>query len=291
MADLWERDMPNSADTITAHDVMDILRDIKAKGFAERALVVEDKSAGFQAQQMWSDTDEAIPETETDADVPNELDHLAELVAQQEGAMPPAETEPDAQAEEEASLDPEITENNINLPPETAEEAFLRGFEEGKTAGHAEGYETGLSDGQNQLVDQALSEAKESELSVLRETRAVFDTLVHEIARFKEEFADDLTAQLSETVQTLVSERVGATIDEHPAAFIQRIEAAADHITGSIAEARIRLNPDDHALVMAELPEDHAIARAQILVDDTLSRGDLDIKAGAIRMRDQLKAT
>ena len=83
MADLWERDMPNSADTITAHDVMDILRDIKAKGFAERALVVEDKSAGFQAQQMWSDTDEAIPETETDADVPNELDHLAELVAHQ----------------------------------------------------------------------------------------------------------------------------------------------------------------------------------------------------------------
>ena len=289
MTDLWERDMPNSADTITAHDVMDILRDIKAKGFAERALVVEDKSAGFQAQQMWSDTDEAIPETETDAVVPSELDHLAELVAQQEGAMPPVVTEPDA--EEEASSDPEITENSINLPPETAEEAFLRGFEEGKSAGHAEGYETGLSAGQNQLVDQALSEAKESELSVLRETRALFDTLVHEIARFKEEFADDLTAQLSETVQTLVSERVGATIDELPAAFIQRIEAAADHITGSIAEARIRLNPEDHALVMAELPEDHAIARAQITSDETLSRGDLDIKAGAIRMRDQLKAT
>ena len=102
----------HSADTI-AHDVMDILRDIKAKGFAERALVVEDKSAGFQAQQMWSDTDEAIPETETDADVPNEW-IIWPNCRSTRGRY--ASCRNRTRRRRRVLPDPEIIENSINLP-------------------------------------------------------------------------------------------------------------------------------------------------------------------------------
>ncbi len=97
-----------------------------------------------------------------------------------------------------------------------------------------------------------------------------------------------LTDTIAEAVKTLAAQRAGQMIDEMPAPFVKRVEALADRVAQGVAAVTVRLNPDDFAAIKPHLAGSDLLNPDRIGPDDNLSRGDVDIRSGAVQLRDVL---
>lgn len=163
----------------------------------------------------------------------------------------------------------------IDIDAERAS-AHADGFAAGRAQGDAEGHARGMAEG------QARAEAD------LAEARALFETAALRLSHLEAAGLGALTDTIAAAVKTLAAQRAGQIIDEMPAPFLNRVEALADRVAQGVSAVTVRLNPDDLAVIKPHLAGSDLLNGDRIGADDTLSRGDVDIRSGAVQLRDVL---
>jgi flagellar assembly protein FliH len=93
---------------------------------------------------------------------------------------------------------------------------------------------------------------------------------------------------LTQAVRRLAAQRAGQAIDHLPGPFIARIEVLADRVAQGMRQVSISLNPDDLAAITPHLDGSDLLAGVGMHADPGLARGDVDIRADGIRLRDLL---
>ena len=119
-------------------------------------------------------------------------------------------------------------------------------------------------------------------------TRALFEAATLRLSHLEAAGLGTLTDTIAEAVKTLAAQRAGQMIDEMPAPFVKRVEALADRVAQGVAAVTVRLNPDDFAAIKPHLAGSDLLDPDRIGPDDSLARGDVDIRSGAVQLRDVL---
>ncbi|REC58358.1 flagellar assembly protein FliH [Rhodosalinus sediminis] len=183
-------------------------------------------------------------------------------------APPPPET-----SEAPAGPEPAITAADLERArdegrAEGREEARAEAFAEGRAAGHAEG--------------RAEAEAE------LAELRAVLTTALERLERPEPAVLQGLREEMVDAVLRIASARAGSRIEEMPNAFLARIDALAAQMSDAAGRLTLRLNPEDHAAVLACLEDAPEAARARFEPDPALARGDVALEAPGVALDDRL---
>ncbi len=98
----------------------------------------------------------------------------------------------------------------------------------------------------------------------------------------------NLRQEISEAVRHLASLRAGSQIDEMPIAYLARIEDLVDRIGHSLAQPRLRLNPEDLAAVKPYLANSETLSPVSISADPDLARGDFEVSTDSLRYADKM---
>ncbi|TCP61380.1 flagellar biosynthesis/type III secretory pathway protein FliH [Rhodovulum bhavnagarense] len=153
---------------------------------------------------------------------------------------------------------------------------------EGLAAGRAEAQQAARAEGER--IGHAAARAEiEAELA---DARQVFAAALARLTHADCHVIEGLTTQIAEAVCRLASARAGHVIDDLPEGLYRRVIDLADQITQGLRGATIRLNPADRAALMRYLDGAGDIAPEQLCADDTLARGDIEIRADSVRLRD-----
>lgn len=299
---------------LTAQDVMALINKTRQRGFALRDLVQASPDATFQSVDLIKHNDASIADLQTDdrpahSDAP-EMDDLANLVAnRQSQATQSAQNDGLGQSDdtaamsdlaqafeqtqsESAPMDPE-TAHSETPQPQTDQASYDAGHEAGFSEGFAQGHQAGIEKAQTEIQEQSRQEIADEleaeKFAALNNTLSVLNILVAELTNVLDDETTDLSDQLTQTVYSLVSERVGQHIDSHPQDFIDKIETLADRITSTVADCTIRVAPQDYDIIQSQADQSEFASLAKFVSDDTLTRGDVKIRAGNIRLVDVLK--
>lgn len=298
---------------LTAQDVMALINKTRQRGFALRDLVQASPDATFQSVDLIKHNDASFADLPQDdlqsddrpahSDAP-EMDDLANLVAhrqsqatqsaQNDGLGPSDDTAAMsdlAQAfeqtqSESAPMDPETAQTEAPQP-QTDQASYDAGHEAGFSEGFAQGHQAGIEKAQTEIQEQSRQEIADEleaeKFAALNNTLSVLNILVAELTNVLDDETTDLSDQLTQTVYSLVSERVGQHIDSHPQDFIDKIETLADRITSTVADCTIRVAPQDYDIIQSQADQSEFASLAKFVSDDTLTRGDVKIRAGNIR--------
>lgn len=145
------------------------------------------------------------------------------------------------------------------------------------------GYAAGYADATIEL------DAKNAELNAsLEQARNTFLALSHKLRDVHHDEGAALSGIIENVVLTLVRDRISAQIEAFPKSFTDRISELARRITSGVEELKIRVNPDDLALIEAQIANDELLSEAVIKPDAELGRGDVVISSGALRIEDLL---
>jgi flagellar assembly protein FliH len=98
----------------------------------------------------------------------------------------------------------------------------------------------------------------------------------------------NLRQEIIEAVRYLASLRAGSQIDEMPIAYLARIEDLVDRIGHSLAQPRLRLNPEDLAAVKPYLANSETLSPVSISADPDLARGDFEVSTDSLRYADKM---
>lgn len=98
----------------------------------------------------------------------------------------------------------------------------------------------------------------------------------------------NLRQEIIEAVRHLASLRAGSQIDEMPIAYLARIEDLVDRIGHSLAQPRLRLNPEDLAAVKPYLANSETLSPVSISADPDLARGDFEVSTDSLRYADKM---
>ncbi|THF64163.1 flagellar assembly protein FliH [Pseudothauera rhizosphaerae] len=211
---------------------------------------------------------------------PPSFDERAETPAVE---APAADPEPDTPpAEAESLLPPGIklpTAEDIERLQEAARaEAHAEGHAEGRAAGHAEGrtegYAAGLEEGRKAGYDEGRAQAQaeaERFAGLVGELDAAFATLDQGVAE-----------ELMGLALALTRKMVRETFASRPESVIDTLRAALQELPQN--DTRIRLHPDDAALVRDYLGDQLAHGGHRLLEDDTVTRGGCLVEAGGTQI-------
>lgn len=244
--------------SLSPQDVLSLVRKAGQQGFQRRDLSLADgPKAPFQPRSLTGD-----PAPEDPA------------------AQPAAVDAPQPQAA------PEPTVTAAPPAPKTAPAApvdldTLR--DEAFAAGRSEGYEAGLTQGR--IDGQKAAEIAGQQQ--LTQAATALESAVQSLRRVDPLAVSGLTDSLTSAILTLAAQRAGMAIDDSPKAFVTRIEALATRVTDTLAQAQVRLHPDDISAITPHL-DGTAFTAEALTADPTLSRGDARISVGAISVSDIL---
>ncbi len=126
----------------------------------------------------------------------------------------------------------------------------------------------------------------EDKLTEMEEAKAAFERVVARLSEVQPDDSAMIVGALEEAIRRLASERAGIEIDETPQAFLQRIETLADRVSQGIRTVRVRLNPGDFAAIHPHIESSETIDEGMITADLSLGRGDVIVRADAIRLED-----
>ena len=157
-----------------------------------------------------------------------------------------------------------------------------------RAAAHADGFAAGLAQGDAEGHARGMAEGQARAEAELAEARALFEAATLRLSHLEAAGLGTLTDTIAEAVKTLAAQRAGQMIDEMPAPFVKRVEALADRVAQGVAAVTVRLNPDDFAAIKPHLAGSDLLDPDRIGTDDNLSRGDVDIRSGAVQLRDVL---
>ncbi|MGS4946768.1 FliH/SctL family protein [Meridianimarinicoccus sp. RP-17] len=257
-----------AARVIGAAEVMKLVREADAAGFArragfdtapDRAFRKRDPLAG--AQRLVSPSDPVGPRAGTDkpptgtptAGTPNTGDGMP--------ARPDAPAAPDP-----AALQARYDEGHA----EGFEQGYSAGSEEGRISSWNAGHDTGRREAEAEL-------------------QAARDAFLQAAAALTRDDAIDLGAlvpALTDAIRQLASQRAGQAIDDMPGPFLDRIETLAHQARQGLETVSIRLNPEDHAAIAPHLPSAPLVAKSRLTADPDLGRGDVALRVGSIRLND-----
>lgn len=185
-----------------------------------------------------------------------------------EEIMPPAEMEP-----EEAPLPDfhfptaeELERMQEEARAEAHREGYQSGLLEGREAGHREGREAGYREGR----EQARAEAER------------LSQLVQTLERSFDELDSQVTEELMGLALALARKMVRDTLDARPESITETLRDALQELPQS--HARVRLHPEDAALVRELLGEQLAHGEHRLIEDNTLTRGGCLLEAGGTQV-------
>lgn len=177
-----------------------------------------------------------------------------------EEALPPSEAEP-----EEAPL------ADFRFP--TAEE-LERMQEETRAEAHREGYQSGFAEGREagyrEGREQARAEAEK------------LGSMVQALERSFDELDSQVTEELMGLALALARKMVRDTLVARPEAIADTLRSALQELPQN--HARVRLHPEDAALVRELLGEQFAHGEHRLIEDDSLTRGGCLVEAGGTQV-------
>lgn len=128
--------------------------------------------------------------------------------------------------------------------------------------------------------------SREQMSATVEERLAVLDAAV---AAFRSaEAVATLRQEIVEAVTLLASSRAGAQIDDMPTPYLAKIEDLVDRIRNSLAQPRLRMNPDDYAAVKPYLVTSETMVSIAIATDPGLARGDFEVSTDSLRYADKM---
>ncbi len=162
-------------------------------------------------------------------------------------------------------------------PPGIPEEEVEHRLAAARAAAKAEG----IAEERARLTAQV-----EAEQAALREARDAFLRVVSRLSEVHPADSATLSAQLTEAVRRLASERAGLAIDDMPRDFLTRIESLAERVSQGVHDVRVRLNPGDFAAIQPHIDQSETIDPGNISIDMSLGRGDVIVRTEAVRLED-----
>ena len=278
---------------VTAQDVMHIIRETQKKGFAFREIVEVGKDKTFQSQQMFVVDDVPVPQ---DDDTADHISSLSDLVAKRVGHPEDASVLTHADTTDPAETQPlDVLEEPTEPEPlfATMDEAYERGKSDGFSDGFAQGFDEGKAkgtlDAQHDFLATEFEQAEQAKLEELSQTIARMNKTAAQVETEITNESAVLAEHVARAVLDLVNERVGAAITEHPTEFMTKIETLAERITTAASECSIVLNEQDHAALAPHINASEYLSVVKISSDPSLDHGDVQIRAGAIKLRDALR--
>lgn len=182
----------------------------------------------------------------------------------------------------------EAAEQPILLPQHVLEEiaklkaeAKESGRAEGHAAGYKEGYQKGLAEGRAQGLEEGHAEGREAGLKqALDEGHVQNDTEAQRLAALLQNCADALHEVEEETGQALIrlaisisQQVIRSTLTLEPERILETIHDILHLDGGQEGLLRLRLNPDDLALVQAHICDDPLARQWRLQADPSLERG------------------
>lgn len=269
MNDQGDTDKP--ARTLRPEDLMRLVREAGQSGFARRAPAQETGvTSEFKPSLPVRDvTDEVVQSARAAAPRAPEPQHAA-----------PQPSEPDpAEAAAQAAL----------AAREAAQsQALSEAHDQGRSQGFSEGYAAGVEEGQQAGQLAGIDEGRRQAAAELGEARDLFLKAAATLAAPDDSMLQDLTRAVLGIVQQMASDRAGIAIDDHPKAFLRRIEKLAEQAAAGLGQTALHLNPEDHAALRPHLDGSDLLSDSRIVPDAALARGDVTLRIGGIELRDVL---
>lgn len=281
---------------VSAQDIMAILRETQKSGFAFRNLIETPESSEFQSANMFVASD--VPADAPQVNSVSSEDALAQLVAERSfdatDPLPDLAHDDAPTATEPPESDPE-PEAKVPDMDETPQQAYDRGqtagFSDGYAQGHDQGYSVGYAAAKDAFQNAHFTVAETEKLAQMDAVLEQLQTLVASLDHAVQTETNALADAVENTVLELVNDRVGTAIAEHPESFLAKIEAMAERIETQTRDCSVVLNADDLAAITPYLDRSEYLSHATLRGDAALSHGDVQIRAGAIKLRDSLKDT
>lgn len=179
-----------------------------------------------------------------------------------------AEPDPDPAQAPEA---PSAPEPSIRLP--TADEIETM-FEQARQEGHNAGYEEGRSAGYTAGYDEGKACAQKEATRLTTVVAAMDEAL----DRLDGEVAEELVT----LAITLARQMVKHTLAEHPAAITETVKEALQQLPQS--KVRVRLHPDDAALVREYLSDQLEHGHHHLIADEAVTRGGCVLEAAGCQI-------
>lgn len=176
--------------------------------------------------------------------------------------------------------------------------AYEEGLDEGRAAGHAEGFETGRQEGVAAGHQEGLEAGREEGLAA---GQAVIDThvasltdIVNQLAEPLRQVDNEVESQLVNMVLALTRELIRVEVQTNPQVILSTVREAVAALPLASQQLTLQLHPEDLALVESAYGQQELENRHwQLLAEPGLSRGDVQVAAGDssvdYRMEDRIR--
>ena len=223
------------------------------KRVAEAAEVIEEPEvtdASVEAEFGEPESEATSQEATAPQETPEELDELAEVLAN-DGS------EPDGLEASPEDIDALLPEDDL-----IQTEHYDEGFAAGRAA--------------------ALSELEEQRIENLEVLKSISEKLLTDSCF---DF-DNISTKVLDTVNELSSERCGIEIDENPEGFLKRIEQKIDQVRNLSKDRWVFFNELDLESLRTFEEFENFFSDAKVRTDSILKRGDVIVKVGGVELRD-----
>ncbi|MDP4528228.1 flagellar assembly protein FliH [Alkalimonas delamerensis] len=188
----------------------------------------------------------------------------------------PKQPEPaeDETSDEELSLQPLTAEQMETL----RQQAYEAGFAEGKEEGFAKGYEEGRQQGQEDGTKQGLAEGKKLGLEQgKQQSEQQFQALEHLLDQLHQplqQLDNEVEQALLALTLAMAKAVVQTEVTINPQVILQALQQAVDALPLRHGQVKIRLHPDDLAIIEQQYAAEQLAERGwQLQAEPTLSRG------------------
>lgn len=199
---------------------------------------------------------------------------------------------PLAPAEPEGQSAPEPPHDGTARPADIPETYTAADLAQARREAHDEGLAQGRRDAQEAAYAEGLAagraEGRSAAEAELADLRALLLTALERLEAPGETALEALREQMIAAVLRIASARAGSRIDEMPGGFLDRVESLASQVSAAAGQLTVRLNPADHAALRAYLEDAPQATISQLEPDTTLARGDVELHAPGIVIRDRL---
>lgn len=151
-----------------------------------------------------------------------------------------------------------------------------------RETGHAAGFEQGFREGSERGQREAEQETRTHAARELKIAVAALEGVARALADPLASAADDLEPELLSLVIALARRVIGAELETRGELILGVLKRALGHLPSRQAEVRVRVNPEDLAIVEAYTGERHPNVRW--FADAELARGGCLIESGPSRI-------